>query len=118
VRYFNGSIGSSAAALDVSSNYGSGDGRGSIQWKITNVAGNDAKVSVLDAYTANLSTRLLHPHATLADSLFLDQFYGWYDLIITVAGDPAFRCRLAGHVETGKESFSDPALGGLVRLKG
>jgi phospholipase C len=49
VRYFNGSIGSSAAVLDVSSSYGSGGGRGSIQWKITNVAANDAEVSVLDA---------------------------------------------------------------------
>ena len=48
----------------------------------------------------------------------LDQFYGWYDLIVTVAGDPTFKYRLAGHVETGEDSFSDPALGGLVTLKG
>jgi phospholipase C len=50
--------------------------------------------------------------------LSLDQFFGWYDLIVTVAGDPSFAYRLAGHVETGRESFSDPALGGLVTLKG
>jgi phospholipase C len=48
----------------------------------------------------------------------LSQFYGWYDLIITVAGDPNFNYRLAGHVETGADSISDPALGGLVNLKG
>jgi hypothetical protein len=34
------------------------------------------------------------------------------------ASDPTFNYRLAGHVETGKDSFSDPALGGLVTLKG
>jgi phospholipase C len=118
VRYFNGRIGSSAAVLDVLSSYGSEGGRGTFQWKITNVAANDAEVSVLDAYTGNLTSRLLHPHATLVDKLVLDQFYGWYDLIVTVAGDAAFKYRFAGHIETGEDSFSDPALGGLVTLKG
>ena len=118
VRYFNGSIGASAAVLEVSSSYGSEDGRPTIQWKISNAAANEADVSVLDAYTGNVSTRLLHGHASFVDKLTLDQFHGWYDLIITVAGDPTFKYRLAGHVETGEDSFSDPALGGLVTLKG
>jgi len=48
----------------------------------------------------------------------LVRFHGWYDLIVTVAEDSAFHYRLAGHVETGKDSFTDPALGGLVTLKG
>ena len=34
----------------------------------------------------------------------------WYDLTVTVEGDPAFERRLAGHVETGRPSRSDPAL--------
>ena len=54
----------------------------------------------------------------LGESLRLDEFFGWYDLIVTVAGDAAFKYRLAGHVETGRDSFSDPALRGLVTLKG
>jgi len=118
VRYFNGSIGASAAALDVRSSYDTEDDRGSIQWKITNVSAHDAEVTVLDAYTGELSSRLLDPHQTFEDELSLDQFHGWYDLIVTVDGDPTFKYRLAGHVETGKDSFSDPALGGLVTLKG
>jgi phospholipase C len=48
----------------------------------------------------------------------LNALHGWYDLIVTVAEDPSFNYRLAGHVETGRDSFSDPALGGLVTLKG
>jgi phospholipase C len=127
VRYFNGSTGSSAAALDVRSSYCGGDDRssrsgdddcGSIKWRITNVADKDAEVSVLDAYTGKVSTQLLHPRETFQDELSLDQFHGWYDLIITVEGDATFEYRLAGHVETGKDSFSDPALGGVVTLKG
>jgi phospholipase C len=118
VRYFNGAGGPNAAVLEVDTSYGSEGGRGTIQLKITNVAAKDAEVSVLDAYTGELSMRLLHPHATFVDKLMLDQFHGWYDLIVTVAGDPTFKYRLAGHVETGQESFSDPALGGVVSLKG
>jgi phospholipase C len=117
VRHFKGSMGSSAAALDVSSKYPT-HGGGSIAWSITNVAGVQAEVSVLDAYTGNSVARLLGPEEKFEAELSLRRFYGWYDLIVTVAGDPTFNYRLAGHVETGKDSFSDPALGGLVPLKG
>jgi phospholipase C len=34
----------------------------------------------------------------------------WYDLIVTVDEEPAFGRRLAGHIETGRPSRSDPAL--------
>ena len=117
VRYFKGSVGTGAAVLDVRSSYGSDGGRASIAWSITN-AGSRAAVSVLDAYTGEVSTRDLQPGGVYEGMLWLDQFHGWYDLVVTVAGDPTFGYRLAGHVETGKDSFSDPVLGGLVRLKG
>ena len=41
----------------------------------------------------------------------------WYDLGITSAAWPGFGCRLAGHVETGQPSVSDPAMGGACRLQ-
>jgi phospholipase C len=118
VRYFNGSIGSGAAALDVRSSHDRDADRGSLEWRITNLAADRAEVSVLDAYTGESSRWLLRPEETFEGDVSLDQFHGWYDLIVTVAGDPTFSYRLAGHVETGKDSFSDPALGGLVTLKG
>jgi phospholipase C len=37
--------------------------------------------------------------------------YGWYDLTVTSSSDPAFVRTLAGHVEDGRPSCSDPALG-------
>jgi phospholipase C len=117
VRYFNGGFGTSAAALDISAAYRRDNG-GAIQWKITNVASTKAEVTVLDAYTGNSKTDLLDPQETFTDELPLARFYGWYDLIVTVNGDPTFKYRLAGHVETGRDSFSDPALGGLVTLQG
>jgi phospholipase C len=117
VRYFNGSIGSSAAALNVHSSYETEDS-GSIGWRIANVAASTAEVSVLDAYTGESTEQLLQPHESFEGKLSLSQFHSWYDLIVTVASDPTFKYRLAGHVETGEDSFSDPALGGLVTLKG
>jgi phospholipase C len=116
-RFFKGSLVSGAAALDVASRYGT-QGQGSIRSRIKNVADTRAEVSVLDAYTGNSVTRRLDPQETFEDELSLQQFFGWYDLIVTVAGDASFNYRLAGHVETGNDSFSDPALGGLVKLKG
>jgi phospholipase C len=118
VRYFKGSIGSSAAVLNVRSKHDRGGDCGSIEWKITNLAAKHAEVSVLDAYTGHSRTQPLRSGEKFEEKLALREFYGWYDLIVTVAGDPAFKYRLAGHVETGRESFSDPALGGLVTLKG
>jgi len=41
--------------------------------------------------------------------------YGWYDLGIRVDTDPGFLRRLAGHVENGLDSASDPAFGAVSR---
>jgi phospholipase C len=117
VRYFKGSIGSGVAILDVLSRYHREDS-GSIEWKITNVTASKAEVTVLDAYTGDSVTRFIEPKQTSQSRLSLQQFFGWYDLVVTVASDSTFSYRLAGHVETGRDSFSDPALGGLVSLKG
>jgi phospholipase C len=38
----------------------------------------------------------------------------WYDLSVTAAGFPTFSRRLAGRMETGEDSFSDPALEGIA----
>jgi phospholipase C len=116
-RYFKGSIGSGAAALDVVSSYDTDD-RVSIKWTITNLAAHSAAVTVHDAYRDRDGfERRLEPSERFEGEMSLEDFHGWYDLIITVDGDPTFRYRLAGHVETGEDSFSDPALGGLVTLK-
>lgn len=47
-------------------------------------------------------------------TLELDRSYGWYDLRLRVPDAAYFEQRYAGHVETGKESFSDPAMGRVL----
>lgn len=39
----------------------------------------------------------------------------WYDFTVRVTGLPGFTRRFAGHVETGRDSLSDPAMGGPAR---
>jgi phospholipase C len=110
-RHYKGSIAAGAAVLDVRSWYDTG-GRGSIGWKITNVGADKATVSVLDAYSGNVVTRQLLPGQFFDDLWPRQDCFGWYDLGVTVAEDPTFDYRLAGHIETGRDSASDPALGG------
>lgn len=43
--------------------------------------------------------------------LNLKKSFNWYDFNLKVKGYDSFLRRYAGHVETGKESFSDPAMG-------
>jgi phospholipase C len=116
VRYFNGSVGAEAADLSLRTECGFEE-FGSIGWVVANAGAKKVTVSVLDAYTGNRVTRQLVAREGFQDRLSLNQFYGWYDLIVTVAEDPTFQYRLAGHVETGRDSYSDPAMGGLVELQ-
>ena len=116
LRHFKGSLGAGAAALDVRSSYQK-DEHGTVEMRITNTGATRAVVVVLDAYTGFNNFRQLRPGETFETENRCDHVFGWYDLVIKVTEDPAFQCRLAGHVETGNDSFSDPALGGLVALK-
>jgi len=115
-RSFKGSIGPGAAALHVRSEYGI-DGEGSIFLSVRNAGAQKATVTVLDGYAGEKVTRVLGPGGHAEGEFSLHRFRGWYDLVVTVAEDPSFEQRLAGHVETGRDSISDPAMGGLLTLK-
>ena len=110
VRYFKGSVGSKASIVQVHASYGTQDG-GELRWSIRNLGEHKATVSVLDAYTGNQVNRALGEDAEFSDNWGCDALHGWYDLIVTVAEDPTFKYRLAGHIETGRDSFSDPSAG-------
>ena len=38
--------------------------------------------------------------------------HGWYDLAVTSGRSADLRQRFAGHLENGRDSISDPAMGG------
>jgi phospholipase C len=109
-RGFKGSVGGSDNAnLDVSVTYDDGPG---LTLTVRNLAkGHAATVRIVDAYTRQTVTQTLATGKVLVWHWALGATFGWYDLTISVDSDPTFQERVAGHVETGKDSFSDPMLG-------
>ena len=114
LRSFKGSVapGTMRSKLEVRAKYETDD-HGGVTLDITNTGESSAAVTVLDAYTGRKFTKLLKRHEDMDHEWSLRGFHGWYDLVVRVEGDAAFEYRLAGHVETGEDSASDPALGGL-----
>lgn len=54
---------------------------------------------------------VLSPGTTQDDTWVLSGSENWYDLSVTLQGSNAFLFRYAGHIETGKASMTDPAIG-------
>jgi phospholipase C len=113
LRSFKGSVadGTMRSMLDVRAKYDTDDD-GVITLRITNNGKHTAAVTVLDAYTGKKFMKSLARNHDLDHDWSLHAFHGWYDLIVRVEGDAAFEYRLAGHVETGEDSMTDPVLGG------
>jgi phospholipase C len=62
-----------------------------------------------NAYGAAARSVNLPPTSALEGSWNLGASHHWYDLSVTSSSDPTFLRRLAGHVEVGRTSISDPA---------
>jgi phospholipase C len=82
--------------------------------EISNQAAHAVTVRIVNGYTHKSTDQRLEPGETQAKRWSLTRMGGWYDLAITVDGDAGFAYRVAGHLETGEDSMSDPIMGGLV----
>ena len=112
-RGFKGGVAAQGRAkLDVQAAYD--EQKGGITLNIVNLAARSARVMIVDNYFGKEIHAQIKSLEAMSKSWRLRGQFGWYDLTITVEGDAGFEYRLAGHVETGKDSLSDPAMGGLV----
>jgi len=110
LRTFKGSFASGGHAnLDVQSRYHGGG----ITLSLRHQSSAALRVRIADAYGKSAATLDVGARETVDKSWPLDSSFGWYDLTITVDSDAKFHRRIAGHVETGKDSMTDPAIGGL-----
>ena len=110
-RSFKGSLtGPHKANLAVSTMYET-DG-GALALEIRNRGARTASVDVQDRYGHHKVSRSLQPGEGWTHAWSLDGSHNWYDLTVTVDSDQAFQQRIAGHVETGCDSMTDPAIGG------
>jgi phospholipase C len=108
LRTFAGGLAPGSANLHLSAAYDQHSG--GIVLTIRNDGSSAAKVNIFDAYTDKTQTRVVQPNgsATYVDALH--KSFGWYDLTLSVDSDAIFRRQLAGHVETGRPSVTDPAI--------
>ena len=115
-RTFKGRVdGAGHAELDLHAEYGAH--QEGIALRIHNLGDTAVDVKVLDRYTGNATALPLAAGQVETLRWDLSAMFGWYDLLVSVAQDPHYSAELAGHVETGRPSASDPALGGLRLAK-
>jgi phospholipase C len=109
LRVFKGSIsGSGKANLRSSVTY---DTRNNgVLLGIDNHGDAVFKMRVFNSYTNEVTEHTLKPNGELSEFWSLHSSYGWYAFTITTDSDPSFQQRLAGHLETGHASMTDPAI--------
>jgi phospholipase C len=107
-RAFEGTLGAAAAHLAVGSFYHRDQ---SITLEVENRGATAAHVRITDAYARRTVQQEVEPGRTMTWHWPAELSFGWYDLTVEATSYPSFRRRLAGHVETGRDSVSDPALG-------
>ncbi len=112
LRVFKGSISPAATSLGVQTIYDDRTNR--ITLTISNLGSHSITFDVLDKYTGQIISEVLDRGASVSRRWSLAPFDGWYDFMITVAYESGFTYEAAGHLETGKDSISDPAMGGLL----
>jgi phospholipase C len=114
-RVFAGSFGVNAVNLHTQLHYDI-PSKG-IRLHVANHGAALTQVSLFDFYTQKTTARSLRPNQSFTEFLSLDKFYGWYDITIQANTDASFQQRLAGHLETGKDSMTDPAFGVSLTAK-
>ncbi|MCU1226248.1 MAG: phospholipase phosphocholine-specific [Edaphobacter sp.] len=100
---------SEAHRSDLGENDRSVEDSQSIMLDIVN-RGTTTQVTVLDVYTGARTTHTLESGEELNRRWSLEKFHGWYDLVVEVNSDSSFQRRIAGHIETGEDSMTDPAI--------
>ena len=110
-RAFQGGVDSLSTRLLVRASYDVA--RQDIVLSITNQCEHAVQLRVADGYGHRQERQRLNMGATVQQRWSLNRSRGWYDLRLSVEGDADYFCQLAGHVENGRPSISDPAMGGL-----
>ena len=110
LRSFRGSLsGVSTVQLDIRAEYHKE--RNSITLKGSNRGSKPISFAVTDGYSGESITGNLQPGQSGERAWELNRTSGWYDLIVTAESDSTYRYQIAGHLETGEESRTDPAIG-------
>ena len=109
-RSFKGSLsGTSAANLDIRTAYNKQTN--AITLYGANRGSATVTIRLMNVYNGQVLSDDVKAGASGARTFELNSTHGWYDFVVEVAQDPSFRYEIAGHLETGNESRTDPAIG-------
>jgi phospholipase C len=75
----------------------------------TNLGSGRCELTIENAYITETLTWPIDPGVVVQQFFALDKTSGWYDVTLR-SNDAAFRQQLAGHLENGRDSISDPAI--------
>ncbi len=97
-----------SAGVDVAARHEHG---GDLELTLVNHTPHTVRLTLSDGYRRGPTGVVrLRPGQRALQSIPAGRNHGWYDLTITGDTDRTYVRRLAGHVETGRPSTSDPAL--------
>jgi phospholipase C len=102
--------GNQGTAVQVADGYDVANGN--LQLRLSNPGKARSVFKVDSAYNSPISgERSVRGGDVSVLMIDLRNSFGWYDLTVTVDSDKNALWRIAGHVETGRDSASDPLLG-------
>lgn len=105
-----GSTGNQGRGVQIADGYDVANGN--LQLRLTNPGKEPCVFTLNSVYNSPISgERTVRGGEASVLMIDLRSSFGWYDLTVTVSSDKNALWRLAGHVETGRDSVSDPALG-------
>ena len=83
----------------------------SIELRCINMSTENYIINIQDnAYKANIIFKQIGAEINTLITMPLDKSSGWYDFTVTTENNNLFKKRYAGHIETGNDSTSDPAM--------
>ena len=109
-RSFKGSVsGAGKANLDVRASYDKEEN--AITLFGVNRGAQTVTIRLTNVYSGEVQSADVKAGAGGAHTFNLHDTHGWYDFVVEVAQDPTLRYQIAGHLESGTESRTDPAIG-------
>src|SRR5262249_15476471 len=111
LRTFRGSVSPKAVNLEVVARFDADDL--TVVLHVTNRGADRVRVTAANAYGDDDDEveRELRPGESFDARFSLESSFGWHDLAVKTSADPGYLRRLAGHLENGRNSVSDPAFG-------
>ena len=106
--YKGGLIAAKSANLQTAISYDLAGG--GVTLTVLNSGPTLCELQITNVYTSQTITAPLNPGAKFNQFYSTVKYANWYDIIVGVESEIGFQHELAGHMETGKASTTDPAM--------